>query len=282
MADIILPGTYINVKDEGLISAGAVAAGIIGVVGSIENTEKNKDKMNKVKILGSLSEAEEAFGAKGTWATDPKDAAKNKALIQKNLTLVRALEQIYRNGGKSVYAVPTATNDSTAYKAGLAALANEIVNIVVLAGQDASDKAIVAELQGHLTGTAQIKRERIGLIGCNGTTDVAAIQKHELNSDRLIYVAPGMTATDVDPKTRAKAKLTLTGGYTAAAVAGRISSLPVQSSPTNKTLTLEGLNVDFSSSQLEPLVQKRVCMVEKREGYRIVKGITTATHSAQR
>jgi hypothetical protein len=63
-------------------------------------------------------------------------------------------------------------------------------------------------------------------------------------------------------------------------VAGLISSLPVQTSPTNKTLTIEGLSAKFSASQLENRVTNRVLAVEKRNGYRIVKGITTATNSA--
>ncbi|HAP63374.1 MAG TPA: phage tail sheath protein, partial [Cytophagales bacterium] len=34
MAEIILPGTYIKVFDEGLVSAGAVSTGNIGIVGT--------------------------------------------------------------------------------------------------------------------------------------------------------------------------------------------------------------------------------------------------------
>jgi hypothetical protein len=34
MIETILPGTYITVRDEGLISAGSIASGNIGIVGT--------------------------------------------------------------------------------------------------------------------------------------------------------------------------------------------------------------------------------------------------------
>jgi hypothetical protein len=62
MAEVILPGTYITVRDEGLISAGAVAAGNIGIVGTAA-----KGPVNEVCILGSFSEARELFGDADPW-----------------------------------------------------------------------------------------------------------------------------------------------------------------------------------------------------------------------
>src|SRR5262252_232646 len=97
MAEVILPGTYITVRDEGLISAGAVAAGNIGIVGTAA-----KGPVNEVCILGSFSEAREIFGDADPWplTMDPKK--------DHPLTLVRALQLIYNNGGRTVYAVRTA------------------------------------------------------------------------------------------------------------------------------------------------------------------------------
>lgn len=255
MPEVILPGTYITVRDEGLIRAGGVVSGYIGIVGTAE-----KGPLNEVKILGSLTEAKEMYGNADPWV----DGESNE------LTLVRALELAYKNGAKTVYAVRVATNALADYEQGLALLENEIVNIIVLAGQDVSVNGMASALQGHLNTTAQIKRERIGLIGSNGNDDVTAISGHTLNSDRLIFVAPGVRVADN----------VLPGGYLAAAIAGLISSLPVQASPTNKPVTIDGLSTAFSSSKLEKLVQSRVLAVEKREGYRVVKGITTATNSA--
>jgi len=393
MAEVILPGTYITVRDEGLISVGGVVTGNIGIVGTAA-----KGPVNTVQILGSFTEAREIFGDADPW----------QGGTQNELTLVRALELVYNNGGRTVYAVRTASDAARAatygvadddgtgiaqltarspgrwgneitfavsgeqapkqvelrcgaiqetytvtdandlvtqlnrgstlvtaalpaqagaapegprrqrgareeaapsapsgaapiprntlnaasqpaaqsfegghsgenataesYGTSLALLENELVNIVLLAGQEVANKDLVAVLQSHLNTTAQIKRERLGLIGSSGSVDIKDITDNVPTDDagRLIYTAPGL-------QTGAG---TLPGGYTAAAVAGLIASLPVQTSPTNKTLTLPGLAVNFNASYLENLVGNRVLAVERRNGYRVVKGITTATNPA--
>ncbi len=465
MAEVILPGTYITVRDEALITAGRVSTGNIGIVGTA-----NKGPVSTVMILSSFTEARAAFGNEDAWVNGNSN----------ELTMIRALEQIFNNGGRTVYAVRVASasaaqaayqvrdgaavaltllkaktsgtwgnalqieiaaatanaliseqlpgnaaglsrtkvaagagqnaiqvrkastgnmltysivydvavsnllpqvaintttgaisftslvshavvpadtilaryevpaanskkvdiyfesakesytvadaaqlaalvnarsglvaanpadatnvafynvamantggkvlfgtglngntsgaNGETAtaadYSGGLALLESDIVNIVTLAGQTASNALMVTALQGHLNGTAEIKRERIGVIGSDASTDASMIAGHSLNSDRMIFVGPGIKASESE---------ILTGAYTAAAVVGLISSLPVQASPTNKALTIPGLSVNFSTPQLEKLVQNRVLVVENRSGFRIVKGITTATNSA--
>lgn len=446
MPEIILPGTYITVRDEGLITAGRVATGNIGIVGTA-----SKGPVGEVQILGTFTEAREMFGDADDWMGG----------LQNELTLIRALEQVYNNGGRTVYAVRAAAAAAAAarfqfkngvtnlveftaktpgtwandilvfirpadgaaalvreelpgtaaslnrdsiiasginsirilrntgnidlnirysgapaagevainaasgaltfhvslaltladkiqaryetsiakkfefhyrgiketylaadaahlaelvnrgsnlftapaaaaansafmkaagqadnysltsglnganasvndYKTGLAKLENDIINIVLLAGQDASSGGQVASLQGHLNFTAENKRERIGLMG-SGSDDLNGIAGHSLASERLIFVAPGIQDSNGS---------NLPGSYAAAAVAGLLSSLAVQASPTNKSLSVAGLSTTFSASQLEKLVQNRVLVLEKREGYRIVKGITTATNSA--
>jgi hypothetical protein len=157
------------------------------------------------------------------------------------------------------------------YRDGLALLENELVNIILLAGQHASNTEIVSTLVGHINTTAEIRRERMAIIGSNGTDDLNTIAGHSLNHERVIFAAPGI---QVSPQVK------LPGAYTAAAIAGLIASLPVQSSPTNKPLNIPGLSAEFTSSQLEKLVLQRVLAVEKRDGYRVVKGITTSTNSA--
>ena len=369
MPEVILPGTYITVRDEGLITAGRIATGIIGIVGTAE-----RGPVDQVVMLGSFTEARATFGDADAWAGGGRG----------ELTLIRALELAFNNGASSVYAVRAAaaavsasytarkgtTNvlrvaaktpgtwgnslrarittpegdtsgtkqlevtlgaqrevftgknagelaaaatrsalvsatvegnnaasvpddmgdaaalaggangqaaGSSDYGRALEALENEIVNIVVLAGQDA---AMATLLQGHLNRTAQMRRERIGVIGSNGTGEADAIANHTLNSERLVYVAPGIRVRVTDPETRRDSEVSLPGAYTAAAVAGLISSLPVQTSPTNKPLSVGGLAATFNQPKLEKLVQNRVLAVEKREGFRIVKGITTSTNPA--
>lgn len=368
MAEAILPGTYITVRDEGLISAGSVASGNIGIVGTA-----SKGIVDTVKIIGSFSEAKEIFGESDSWQGGNKN----------ELTLIRALEQVYNNGGRTVYAVRTANPKTVAkafyqlkddsngnllkleartpgswgqeikikisdtddkkkkieliygviqeaytvegaaalteainntkksvlvtatdpakdksaalpkntdknegdsfssgkdgfdagkedYQKSLALLENEIVNIVLLAGQDASVSWAQEVLEGHLKTTAGIKRERIGIIG-SGFKDGEEVLEHNFNNERIIFTAPGILVSARGKQEKDK----LPGSYLAAAVAGLIASLPVQASPTNKTLTIGGLSKEFNASELEKLVNSRVLVAEKRDGFRVVKGITT-------
>ena len=75
MAEIILPGTYVTVRDEALISAGRVVTGNIGIAGTAA-----KGHLNEFQILGSFSEAKEIFGNSDPWI----DGNSNE------LTLIRA------------------------------------------------------------------------------------------------------------------------------------------------------------------------------------------------
>jgi hypothetical protein len=150
------------------------------------------------------------------------------------------------------------------YAAALDALSNELVNIVVLAGQDATTMG--SRLLGHLNATEQVDLERIGVIGARGTT-VAEFLGQPLSDERVVVVAPGLALEDGS---------TLPAGYTAAAVAGLISSVPVQTSLTNKTLTVPGLALKANRGEQEQLIRRNVLAVVPKDGYRIVKGITTS------
>jgi len=162
------------------------------------------------------------------------------------------------------------------YETGLAALLNQDVHIVVLAGQglDARDKLV-----GHVenASTDLMKRERIGVIGSDPSrqrTDLVAPAQDE---GRLTFVGPGVRVYDAV----ANREVPLPGTYTAAAVAGRISSLDPHASPTNKTINIRGLETVFNGTELEQLVLGRVLALESRNGsIRIVRGITTSTNTA--
>ena len=58
IGEMILPGTYIEVRSEGLIGVGGISTGNIGIVGSA-----NKGPISQVQILGSYSEALDLFGS---------------------------------------------------------------------------------------------------------------------------------------------------------------------------------------------------------------------------
>jgi hypothetical protein len=153
------------------------------------------------------------------------------------------------------------------YQAGLAAIENELINIVVLAGQNATDMRDV--LEGHLNRTAETDHERIGVIGAQGAS-VAEFLGHPLAHERVIVVAPGLKFKDKDQTVE------LPAAYTAAAVAGLISSVDVQTSLTNKVLNVPGLALDVNRGQQEQLIRRNVLAVVWKEGYRVLKGITTS------
>jgi hypothetical protein len=95
IGEMILPGTYIEVRAEGLIGVGGIATGNIGIVGTA-----NRGPLNEVVVLGSYADALAVFGSYDAWPADPAATA--------HLTLVRALEQAFRGGASTVHAVRVA------------------------------------------------------------------------------------------------------------------------------------------------------------------------------
>lgn len=163
---------------------------------------------------------------------------------------------------------------SADYQAGLDAILNQEAHIIVAAGQDDS---FGGKLDQHCqkASTDEVKHDRIAVVGSKLSATVDDLQGHNLDSDRVIFVAPGMKATDISGN-----EVTLPGAYTAAAVAGLLASLPAHVSPTNKPLSVDDLQTYFNNAQLEVLVESRILAIEKRSGFRTVKGITTTTGSA--
>ena len=94
IGEMILPGTYIEVRSEGLIGVGGISTGNIGVVGTA-----NRGPVNEVVILGSYAEAQEKF--------DSYDRFPGTGAVPA-LTLTRTLEQVFKGGGSTVYAVRVA------------------------------------------------------------------------------------------------------------------------------------------------------------------------------
>ncbi len=162
------------------------------------------------------------------------------------------------------------------YKTGLDKLLNEPAHIIVAAGQHHGN--IGADLTSHcqVASSDANKRERIGVVGSGPDDDLDAILGHSLNSDRIIFVAPGLKAVDA---TNGK-EVTLPGAYSAAAVAGLMASFSPHISLTNKPLAIRGLEEKYTNAELTRLVQARVLAVQEKLGFRIVKSITTATNTA--
>lgn len=94
MAELVLPGVYIEVRPEALIVGGPISVGNIGIVGTAA-----AGTVNKVEVLSGYADALEKFG--------PYDAF-NAAADPPSLTLVRALQVAYDNGASTVLAVRVA------------------------------------------------------------------------------------------------------------------------------------------------------------------------------
>jgi len=101
IAQMDRPGTYVEVRAEGLIAAAAPATGNIGVCGTAA-----KGVPNEVVAIGSYAEALDAFGTYDPWE-DP-------VTPDHPLTLTRALEQAFAGGARNVFAVRAANGDPAA------------------------------------------------------------------------------------------------------------------------------------------------------------------------
>jgi hypothetical protein len=376
IAEMILPGTYIDVRAEGLITVGGIATGNVGVVGSA-----HRGPINTVQVLGSYAEALDTFGSYDEWPAATADQPKA-------LTLVRALEQVFKGGASTVYAVRvantgttpmasmsweiqsatnaklftltaktpgswanaiTATLDTpegepvalkltlgraketfegddaselarniaegsrfvtvtgpatgdagatvpkkvvasttaggpdgtpvtgTEIAEGLATLANQTVNIVVVAGLDAKSGA--GTLLSHLESTENDGRERIGIMGASSDEPATLISDDVSKgaSPRLILVAPGIVSEDAARVGAADKNVKLPAAYSAALVAGKLASLAPHVSLTNQSIPANDLTREYSRAQQKQLLQQQVLVLRKLFGIRVVKGITTDT-----
>ena len=150
------------------------------------------------------------------------------------------------------------------YARGMEALSNVLVNIVHLAGMDSATAG--DKLAAHVNATAETDHERIGVIGAPGTT-VAELKSHTLASDRIVVVAPGLKLSNGPA---------LPPAYAAAAVAGLISASDPETSLTNKSITIPGLALTANRGEQEQLIQRNILALVDREGFRVLKGVTSA------
>lgn len=97
ITETILPGTYIEVRAEGLLTVGAIATGNVGIIGTAEKGP------NTVSRISSYADAKAAFGGPTEWDPFAPDD---------NLTLVRALKYVFDNGARTVYALRVLNPDS--------------------------------------------------------------------------------------------------------------------------------------------------------------------------
>ncbi|MCW2702680.1 MAG: uncharacterized protein JWQ37_675 [Blastococcus sp.] len=163
----------------------------------------------------------------------------------------------------------------TDYEAALATLLNEDAHIIVGAGRTTT---FAGKLNGHcqLASSDVIRRDRTGVVGGAPGTSLDTLRGHNIDSDRVVLVAPGIVFGDA----AAGVDVRLPGAYAAAAVAGLLSSYPPHTSLTNKVLSVGDLETRYTLAELTQLVQARVLALEARQGIRVVQGITTSTNTA--
>jgi len=128
IGEMVLPGTYIDVRAEGLIGVGGISTGNVGIVGTA-----NRGPVGEAVLLGSYSEALDTFGSYDAW---PASGTENA------LTLTRALEQVFAGGANTVYAVRVAnganyaTNNTVKWNV-TATVAAQTRTLLVLAAKSA-------------------------------------------------------------------------------------------------------------------------------------------------
>ncbi len=364
ITEMILPGTYIDVRAEGLIGVGGISTGNIGVVGTA-----SRGPINEVRVLSSYSEALDTFGPYDAWPADKTKQADA-------LTLTRTLEQLFRGGASTVYAVRvgdfaaappvgswavgddastllslqanspgTWANDiditfsatdktlrvtlgqrkevhdaltaatlaaaiaadsrllvtsapaagdaakvptkvtpgakvasngekaggGTSVATGLTLLAPETVNIVVVGGIGAKDAK--ASVLAHLEATENDGKERMAVLGVSEDDFTKLAPNDDVSNPRVILATPGIKVDDAV----AKSEVTLPAAYTAALVAGRLSTLGVHVSLTNKDVAVKGLAQAYSRGQQKNLLGRRMLVLRNELGIRVLRGITTDT-----
>lgn len=271
----------------GLRTSGAAAKGktvIVSAVGAL--TFHADDVPGNGDTLIATYQVDKAFAREVTIAYGPAkevytvaDADDLKGDIERSSRIVTAA--VAPGGGPRL---PDATGEPlplaggsnganaapSAYALSLEKLDFEPVNIAILAGLRVSDAAPI--LLGHVETAENNGRDRIAVAGADADDPASvAANADSVSDDRLILVAPGVKVQDL----ARQAESSLPPAYAAAAIAGLIASLAVQVSPTNKTLAIGGITRDYNDGEIKKLINSRVLVLEKKAGYRVMKGITT-------
>jgi hypothetical protein len=102
IAEMVIPGTYIEVRAEGLIGVGGIVTGNIGIVGTAA-----RGPVGKVRTISSMADALDLYGL-----PDNLDPTKAR-LTGSPLTLTRTLQQAFDGGARNVLVVRAANGTAT-------------------------------------------------------------------------------------------------------------------------------------------------------------------------
>ncbi len=172
------------------------------------------------------------------------------------------------NGASAVAAVPVA--EEAGYGAAFAAL--EAVEDVAVVVCDSGELAVQQSLRDSVHAASQARKERIGVVrgGAGETVSALAVRAGELNSERMVLVAPGEADRE--------------GARVAAAVAGAIAGERDPAVPLGGAVLkgLEALERLYADSEIDLLVRGGVTPVEQVAGVvSVVRGVTTRTKTGE-
>jgi hypothetical protein len=255
LSELIIPGTYIRVSAEALIGVGGLSTGNIGIVGTAA------DGIDTTHLLSGYQEAAALVGTHGAFGEGAPH-------------LSRALQVAYRSGAGLTFARPVAVGAQQAdFEAAFAELLKDDVNILLAPELDT--ETALGVLGSVVDAAESDGRDVIAVVGSDADTRADIIDQVTEN-DRIIFCAPGIRVPDVVAAGERPATVDLPGTWAAPAVAGLISTLAPQSSPTNKVVPgLTRLAQRFSYGDTVQLVDNNVLVLEERRGVRVVRGLTT-------
>lgn len=255
ISELVIPGTYIRVRADALIGVGGISTGNIGIVGSATTVP------TETVTLSDYESAKATFGMYSPFSSPTAN-------------LVRGIEQAFKAGARVIYARAVSTanaNNTASYTEAFNELLKDDVNILI--APELSTANALSVLPALLDSAETNGKDVMAVVGSDATT-VANITGQVVANKRLIMTAPGFVALDAaaDPPV----EVTLPGNYTAAAVAGLISTLTPQTSPTNKVISsIVRLSQRFSYGETRDLLNENVAVLEERRGVRVVRGLTT-------
>lgn len=236
------PGVYSRYDLSGVVrGGGGKAAALIAMAESGDGT--------KASLWYTYAQAAEALGG-GTEMAG----------------LVRLL---FLGGASAVYGVPV-SQESQYETAITTAEGLENVKVVVC---DATAAAVQKKLKQSVEAASAARKERIAVVGgaADATVSQLTAQAEELNSERVVLVAPGALSGN---------GMALSGARCAAAVAGAIAGQTDPALPLSgaELAGLAGLAARYGEAEIDALVQGGVTPLENVGGtVSVVRGVTTRT-----
>ena len=209
-------------------------------------------------------------GTRGSWWYTGTQAAQEQGDQAEITQLARLL---LRNGAAGVFAVPVESEGQ--YTAALATVENqENVGVVVCESTDAS---VQQALRDSVEAASAARMERIAVVagGAGESVEELTARAGQLNSERVVLVAPAAVDQEGTP---------LTGARAAAAVAGAIAGETDPALPLGGAVLqgLYGLEGSYADEELDALIQGGVTPLESVGGeVSVVRAVTTRTKTGE-